>query len=214
MNGTGTQNPIFQMMNSMQQNSNSGMNMSPSPLMPNMGQNMVNNSLMNNMMNSQMNNVGMMNSQMNNLGMMNNQVYSPMYNPMMMNNMNNTGNMMNMAQMSQQIQSQYQNQLQNMASNSQLQNSNFSTPANNNFMTLIFRASSATNDKPIKIQCTINDKISDVIERYRAKAQDNDKTKKFIFNAKEIDSTMTVGEAGLSEGSNIFVVTTQGVYGA
>ena len=88
------------------------------------------------------------------------------------------------------------------------------TDITHNFITLIFRTSSRTNDEPIKIQCTSTDLISDVIERYRTKSEDKDRSRKFIFNAKELDQTMTVGEAGLTEGSNIFVVTTQGVYGA
>ena len=121
---------------------------------------------------------------------------------------------MNMAQMSQHLQNQYQNQLQNMASNSQFQNQDMTTPSNSNYLTIIFRTSSATDDKPIKIQCTSTDLVSDVIDRYRTKSQDKDRTKKFIFNAKELDQTKTVGEAGLTEGSNIFVVTTQGIYGA
>ena len=121
---------------------------------------------------------------------------------------------MNMAQMSQHLQNQYQNQLQNMASNSQFQNQDMTTPSNSNYLTIIFRTSSATDDKPIKIQCTSTDLVSDVIDRYRAKSEDKDRTKKFIFNAKELDQTLTVGAAGLTEGSNIFVVTTQGIYGA
>ena len=190
MYGTGMQNPIFGMMNSMQLTNNQGMSNQNSGM-----QNMMNNPMMNNMGNSQMGNPMMMN------------------NPMM-NNMNNMNNMMNMAQMSQHLQNQYQNQLQNMASNSQFQNQDMTTPSNSNYLTIIFRTSSATDDKPIKIQCTSTDLVSDVIDRYRAKSEDKDRTKKFIFNAKELDQTKTVGEAGLTEGSNIFVVTTQGIYGA
>ncbi len=38
--------------------------------------------------------------------------------------------------------------------------------------------------------------------------------KKFIFNAKALNPSLTVAEAGLNEGANIFVVNTAGVKGA
>ena len=231
MYGTGMQNPIFGMMNQITGNLNTGMNMNQmvssqnmnnmNNMYPNMmGQNMNVTGLMNNnnMGNPGLNNFNNMgNSQlMNANNMMNNQIYSPMNNPAV----NNMYNQMTMAQMSQQLQNQYQNQLQNMnmnmGSDNQTigQSQNFSAPPGNNFITLVFRNNNSQDNKPIKIQCTISDRLSEVFDRYRTKAQDNDKTKKFIFNAKQLDENMTVGEADLTEGSNIFVVTTTGIYGA
>ena len=64
------------------------------------------------------------------------------------------------------------------------------------------------------IQCLPNEKVSDVIERYRAKSGDNDPTKKFIYNAKTLNCDLTVAEAGLSNNANIFVVATKGIKAA
>ena len=64
------------------------------------------------------------------------------------------------------------------------------------------------------IQCTDNDSVGEVIRRYRIKAGDQDTSKKFIFNAKQLNESLSVAEAGLSNNANIFVVTTRGVKGA
>ena len=124
--------------------------------------------------------------------------------------------MMNMAQMSLHLQNQYQNQLQNMNSNinQDNQNSVLQTPPNNNFITVVFRVGDDATGEPLKIQCSSTDKISDLIQRYRTKSLDDDTSKKFIFNARELDTNLTVGEAGLYEGSNIFVIKTKGIKGA
>ena len=61
------------------------------------------------------------------------------------------------------------------------------------------------------IQCRMKDKISDVIERYRNKSSDRRQTKKFVFNAKVLNSDQTVEEAGLSNNSVIYVIETDGV---
>ena len=45
------------------------------------------------------------------------------------------------------------------------------------------------------IQCQSNEKVSDLIERYRTKADDHDPTKKFIFNAKNLSPELTVSQA-------------------
>ena len=57
-------------------------------------------------------------------------------------------------------------------------------------------------------------KISELIEKYRAKTDDHDEKKKFIFNAKQLNPSLSVSEAGLAENANIFVVATRGVQGA
>ena len=59
-----------------------------------------------------------------------------------------------------------------------------------------------------------DEKVKEVIQRYRIKSGDNDQTKKFIFNAKNLNQELSVGEAGITNNGNIFVVTTQGVKGA
>ena len=40
------------------------------------------------------------------------------------------------------------------------------------------------------------------------------KQKKFIFNAKNLNPSLSLAEAGIAHNSNIFVVTTKGVHGA
>ena len=233
MTGTGMQNPIFNLVNNFSQGNNNNSNVLAQSnqinsnsvnqnMMMNMNilsdntnfmnnnmQNMANSQKINQMNNSMMNQMNnpMMN-QMNNPLM--NQMNNPMMNPMM-NNMNT----MSMAQISQQIQNQYYNQLSNNAGN-QNSSSNLDlqlqTPNDN--ITVVFRTSNNINDYPLKIQCRKDEKISALIERYRTKAMDHDIGKKFIFNAKQLNKDLTVEEAGLSEGSNIFVVTTTGIKGA
>ena len=81
---------------------------------------------------------------------------------------------------------------------------------------VIFRASGTAGPQgaPIMIQCMPDDRVSDVINKYRIKANDNDTSKKFIFNAKNLNASLTLSEAGITNNANIFVVTTKGVKGA
>ena len=74
---------------------------------------------------------------------------------------------------------------------------------------IIFRKSGAVGQasNPIMVQCMPDEKVSEVIEKYRRESGDRDPTKKFIFNARPISQTLTVAETGLSNNSNIFVVT-------
>lgn len=84
-------------------------------------------------------------------------------------------------------------------------------------MSIIFRASGAggeQNKPPITIQCLGDEKVADIIKKYRTKANDNDDSKKFIYNAKALNVTLTAAEAGLTNNANVFVVTTKGVKGA
>ena len=68
-------------------------------------------------------------------------------------------------------------------------------------------------DQIISIFCSFNEKVSNVIKKYRIKSGDYDITKKFIFNSRNLNQSLTVGEAGLRERSNIFVVSTMGIKG-
>ena len=58
-----------------------------------------------------------------------------------------------------------------------------------------------------------DEKVATLIERYRNKAGDRDQTKKFIFNDKNLNPSLSLAEAGIAHNSNIFVVTTKGVHG-
>ena len=116
----------------------------------------------------------------------------------------------------------FMNQMQNqMGQNNDNQTNDNQTGSNQNQsggISVIFRASGANaggeKSAPIMVQCMPNDKVSDVIERYRTKSLDKDPTKKFIFNAKNLSPTLTVSEAGITNNANIFVVATKGIKGA
>ena len=121
-------------------------------------------------------------------------------------------------QIQQQMQAQQNmfNQMQNMQNN----------PLNNNFpnqieqskksITVIFWTGKHDKDgNPIsqRIQCILDEKVSKVIERYRMQANDVETNKNFIFNAHLLNPTLTVAEAGLSDNSNIFAISTESVRG-
>ena len=138
------------------------------------------------------NNMNMMNNNMmenNTLNMMNNNMINNniINNNMMNNNMNNMMNLNNM--MSPMI-------------NMEIMNEN-ELPSIKDNINVIFK-----KDGPIMINCKLNEKISEIIKRYREKSSDNEKNIKFIFNAKELKPSNSVAEAGLLEYSNIFVVRT------
>ena len=71
-------------------------------------------------------------------------------------------------------------------------------------ISVIFRYSS-TNMPPILIQCFPNEKVSDVIKKFRLKSGNYSKSLKFIFNAIKLNQVLTVAEAGLTNNCNIFV---------
>ena len=127
-------------------------------------------------------------------------------------------------QMMAQQQAEKQAQINNMLNNPNNNNqgmptdnpSQASSQSQGQGISVIFRASGATGQAgaPIMIQCTQNDKVRDLIEKYRNKANDRDDTKKFIFNAKNLNADLSVAEAGITNNANIFVVATKGIKGA
>ena len=69
---------------------------------------------------------------------------------------------------------------------------------------------------PLKIECTLEEQISDLIERYYSISKIPFKERKyikFIFNAKALRGDLTLEEAGLTNNANIFVMSTKGVRG-
>ena len=84
----------------------------------------------------------------------------------------------------------------------------------NNF-NVIFRVSGrGENAPPITIQCQANEKVSTIINRYRNKSGDREQKKKFIFNAKVLNPTLTASESGLANNSTIHVINLKGLEGA
>ena len=69
-----------------------------------------------------------------------------------------------------------------------------------------FRVSEQTL-KPIRFLCNPGDKISDIIKEYRKLSGDYDQSKKFIFNAKDLNQSLCAWEAGIENNANIFVVS-------
>ena len=81
-------------------------------------------------------------------------------------------------------------------------------------ISVIFRQTWYGAEIPFMVQCTENEKVSDIIEKYRIKAKDNDCSEKFIFNAKQLVPSRIVGESGLTNNANIFVEKTHRIKGA
>ena len=61
---------------------------------------------------------------------------------------------------------------------------------------------------PIIIECNFKDKVSDIIEKYRNRANDYYENRKFIYNAKNLKPSYSVAEAGLLDISIIDVIST------
>jgi len=114
-------------------------------------------------------------------------------------------------QIQQQMQAQQNmfNQMQNMQNN--LLNDNFQNQIElpKNYIDVRFRK----KDCEYIIQCNLNDKVSNVIEKYRIKANDRETKVKFIYNLMYLNPSLTVAEAGLQNNSTIFVVSTGDVRG-
>ena len=84
--------------------------------------------------------------------------------------------------------------------------------AENQIIHITFRAAGPDGRvlPPMVIPCMPSDKVSDIIEKYRNKANDRDSNKKFIFNAHVLDPLLTVTESGIEKNlANIFVVSTK-----
>ena len=192
MDETGMQNPIFNLAKSLQNQSNQG-----------------NQNMMNNSMNTGMNPMGMNMNQMPNMQNMPNMQMSGMNQmPNMMNPQMNMGNNMGMMDQANAMNMNFNN-------NMNMGNMNSNTPAQqSNQLSVYFRAGNNGENGSIMIQCTVNDKISDLIAKYRAKSLEDVSQKKFVFNAKALNPNLTVAEAGINDGANIFVVNTAGVKGA
>jgi hypothetical protein len=214
MDETGMQNPIFNLAKSLANQGSNNQNMMNNSMntgMNQMGQGMNMNNMqmsgmggMNNMGMNNMNNMNMNNMNMNNMGM------TGVGGMNMMNNMNMMNPNMGMMNAAMNMNANMQNNMND------LNNMNAGNPqtTNSQFINVYFKAGANGENGSIMIQCSLNDKISDLIQKYRSKSLEDVTLKKFIFNAKALVPTLTVAEAGLTEGANIFVVNTAGVKGA
>ena len=66
----------------------------------------------------------------------------------------------------------------------------------------------------INVQINANERVSELIQRYRNKSGDYEIQRRFIFNAKELNPTLTCAEAGLFNNSIVHVLNTKDVTGA
>ena len=82
---------------------------------------------------------------------------------------------------------------------------------NQKIIFVTFRASDII--APVTVQCNHEEKVSDIIEKYRNKVNDYDDSKKFIFNAKSLNPSLSLVEAGIKNNSNIFVCRHKGIKG-
>ena len=219
-------NNASQMMNNNMQNQMMGNNMTGQIMGNNTNGQMMGNNMQNQMMGNMQN---MQNSMMGNnmpnqmmmTNMQNQMMGNNMANQMMLNNMMIQNQLMNnqmFGNMNSYAKAQISNMNENIKKSSNYSGSSVSTPESSSSkgLNVVFRASGqgAQNIPPLTIQCTRDEKVEDLIERYRSKSGDRDKHKRFIFNAKNLDLNLTVGEAGITNNGNIFVVSTHGVKGA
>ena len=198
-------NQMNRMNNPMMQNNNMMNQMNRNNMMPN--NNMMNITPMNGMNNPMMQNTpGMMNR---NPMMQNNNM-----NPMMQNN--NMNPMMpnsNMNPMMIQMMNMMKNNFKNNQMNNVYQPSQ-PMPSSKQTINVRFKYNIRNLSNDINIECYPDETVGELIQKYRVKTGDNDRTKKFIYNAKKLDESLKISEAGILDTANIFVVKTEGVMGA
>ena len=70
------------------------------------------------------------------------------------------------------------------------------------------------DQREFTVHTTLNEKVSDLITKFRNKAHDTElQHEKFIFNAKRLNMSLTVAEAGLSNNSIIYVINDKDLKG-
>ena len=79
----------------------------------------------------------------------------------------------------------------------------------NNFIKVVF------DDRSQKtiVNCQLNEKISDIIDKFRKKVNLSDNGETFIFNAQPLNPNLTVAKVGLAEWSMIYVIRNNGIRG-
>ena len=133
-----------------------------------------------------------------------NHMMDPMNQMKMMNPMNNQMNQMIMTQMNKTNQIKNNSQDLNKDSNENILNQEINVLFNNNSESIPLNT----------IQCTLSDKVSDIIQKYINKTLDKETTNIFVYNGKALDFNMTAAEAGLNNQAIINVITTKNVGGA
>ena len=163
------------------------------------------NQMMKNMVYTLIQNSMMMNQMVNILNTL-------IYNPMILNEIkifrNKELNMMNM------FNTNLINIFNNVNNTNTFQNTN-QINTQDKEITIIFQKKTSLDQRKrlTCVQCLPNEKISDVIQKYREKSGDNDQSLKFIYNSYKLNPELTVKQADLLNNSNVFVIVTQGIVG-
>ena len=93
-------------------------------------------------------------------------------------------------------------------------NSNMNFNMNNieeHYITITFR--DIYNEYSMNIQASLEEKVRDVINKFRAKANKKSDSLKFYFRAKRLNESLTLAEAGIENSSVIFVLNKKNVQG-
>ena len=197
-NTNNTDNDFNNKFNNNIMNNNMMNNLNNNNIMNNLNNNMMNNLNNNNMMNNYNNN-NMMNNLNNNNNMMNN------YNNMMMNNYNN----MMMNNYNNMMMNNYNNMMMNNFNNNMMNMNLIKLNNNNNYLTIKF----IYNNNEINIQATSEEKVKDLIEKYKAKANIHDPSFIFIFSGKRLNESLNLAESGLYDKAIIYVVYREAIKG-
>ena len=151
------------------------------------------------------NNDPMINKMMNNNNMLNNNNFNnDMSNSISSNNninKNNNINMINSGTFS-------NNMMDNNNKKNNLININQFSKIDDEEIYVIF----IKEETKTRFKCKRNEKVNDIIEKYREEAFDDDTNIEFIYNGKDLNKlnkNLTASEAGISNNSNIFVLASK-----
>ena len=148
------------------------------------------------------------NEMMNQMAINNNMNF---INPMMNQNFINNNNQLQQMIKQQMIQIQaMQNQQQIQQEIIMKQQNEQKLKEKKETIALHFRENSG---RIIVVICKMNDKIDDVIKKYRNKSLDRSETIEFIWNSRRLSPNLTVGEEGLTNNSFIFALKKGDVVG-
>ena len=78
---------------------------------------------------------------------------------------------------------------------------------------ILFKYQNYAEIRTINMQCILDEKISNLIKRFRMKIDDFDSLLVFVFNGHRLDSNLTIAQARLRDRSVISVLNFQNVQG-
>ena len=78
---------------------------------------------------------------------------------------------------------------------------------------ILFKYQNYAEIRKINMQCILDEKISNLIKRFRIKINDFDSLLVFVFNGQRLDSNLTIAQARLRDRSVISVLNFQYVQG-